>query len=61
MTEITTARPARNGVDVPTLFATLDAVKASPEIADFRFRQLGDAAIRRLRPVRCLPGGRRWL
>jgi uncharacterized OsmC-like protein len=31
-------RPARNGVDVPTLFATLDAIKASPEIADFRFR-----------------------
>jgi uncharacterized OsmC-like protein len=25
-------------VDVPTLFATLDAVKASPEIADFQFR-----------------------
>jgi uncharacterized OsmC-like protein len=31
-------RPARNGVDVPTLFATLDAVKNSPEIADFQFR-----------------------
>jgi uncharacterized OsmC-like protein len=31
-------RPARNGVDVPTLFATLDAVKGSPEIAQFRFR-----------------------
>ena len=30
--------PPRNGVDVPTLFATLDAVKASPEIADFQFR-----------------------
>jgi uncharacterized OsmC-like protein len=38
MSEITTARPSRNGVDVPTLFATLDAVKANPEIADFRFR-----------------------
>jgi uncharacterized OsmC-like protein len=38
MTEITTARPPRNGVDVPTLFATLDAVKASPQIADFQFR-----------------------
>jgi uncharacterized OsmC-like protein len=38
MTDISTARPARNGVDVPTLFATIDAVKASPEIADFRFR-----------------------
>ena len=31
-------RTARNGVDVPTLFATLDAVKASPAIADFQFR-----------------------
>jgi uncharacterized OsmC-like protein len=31
-------RAARNGVDVPTLFATLDAVKAQPAIADFRFR-----------------------
>jgi uncharacterized OsmC-like protein len=38
MSDITTARPSRNGVDVPTLFATLDAVKANPEIADFRFR-----------------------
>ncbi|MFF0269898.1 OsmC family protein [Kribbella sp. NPDC004536] len=27
-----------NGVDVPTLFATLDAVKANPEIAKFQFR-----------------------
>jgi uncharacterized OsmC-like protein len=34
----TTNRTARNGVDVPTLFATLDAVKANPEIADFQFR-----------------------
>jgi uncharacterized OsmC-like protein len=31
-------RPPRNGVDVPTLFATLDAVKGAPEIADFQFR-----------------------
>jgi uncharacterized OsmC-like protein len=38
MTSTTTDRVARNGVDVPTLFATLDAVKAQPEIADFRFR-----------------------
>ncbi|HVS01645.1 MAG TPA: OsmC family protein [Thermoanaerobaculia bacterium] len=29
---------ARNGVDVPTLFATLDAVKGQPEIAKFQFR-----------------------
>ena len=34
----TPTRPARNGVDVPTLFATLDAVKGSPELADFQFR-----------------------
>jgi len=34
----TATRPARNGVDVPTLFATLDAVKAAPELAEFRFR-----------------------
>ena len=31
-------RPDLNGVDVPTLFATLDAVKSAPEIADFQFR-----------------------
>jgi len=34
----TTATPNLNGVDVPTLFATLDAVKAQNEIADFQFR-----------------------
>jgi uncharacterized OsmC-like protein len=34
----TQARPARNGVDTPTLFATLDAVKGSPELAKFQFR-----------------------
>jgi uncharacterized OsmC-like protein len=33
-----TASPIRNGVDTATLFATLDAVKAQNEIADFRFR-----------------------
>src|SRR3954453_10412851 len=37
MTE-TINRPARNGVDVPTLFATLDAVKGAPQLADFQFR-----------------------
>jgi len=31
-------RGPRNGVDTPTLFATLDVVKAQPEIAQFRFR-----------------------
>jgi len=34
----TQTRPALNGVDVPTLFATLDAVKSQPEIAQFQFR-----------------------
>lgn len=34
----TQMRPALNGVDVPTLFATLDAVKGQPEIAQFQFR-----------------------
>lgn len=28
----------RNGVDVPKVFATLDAIKAQPEIAQFQFR-----------------------
>jgi uncharacterized OsmC-like protein len=37
MTE-TMSRPARNGVDVPTLFATLDAVRGTPQLADFQFR-----------------------
>jgi len=34
----TKTRPALNGVDTPTLFATLDAVKGSPELAKFQFR-----------------------
>ena len=33
-----TEQPARNGVDVESLFATLDAVKANPQIAAFQFR-----------------------
>ncbi|HEY7010024.1 MAG TPA: OsmC family protein [Jatrophihabitantaceae bacterium] len=33
-----TENPIRNGVDTATLFATLDAVKHDPEIAQFRFR-----------------------
>ncbi len=32
------ARPARNGVDTPALFATLDAVRQQNEIAQFQFR-----------------------
>src|SRR5690242_10866792 len=35
---VTTENPSTNGVDVATLFATLDAVKAQPEIAKFQFR-----------------------
>jgi hypothetical protein len=34
----TTTDGRRNGVDTATLFATLDAVKAQPEIARFQFR-----------------------
>ena len=34
----TTETTMRNGVDTATLFATLDAVKANPEIAKFQFR-----------------------
>lgn len=38
---VTKTRPARgprNGVDTPTLFATLDAVKGTPALAQFQFR-----------------------
>jgi uncharacterized OsmC-like protein len=38
MTTVSRPRPALNGVDTPTLFATLDAVKANPELAKFQFR-----------------------
>ena len=38
MTTATTERLPLNGVDTPTLFATLDAVKAQPDIAKFQFR-----------------------
>lgn len=34
----TAADTVRNGVDTATLFATLDAITAQPEIAQFRFR-----------------------
>jgi uncharacterized OsmC-like protein len=34
----TTTSTMRNGVDVPMLFATLDAVKQQPAAAQFRFR-----------------------
>jgi len=36
--ETKTVRGPRNGVDTPTLFATLDAVKAQPQLAKFQFR-----------------------
>jgi uncharacterized OsmC-like protein len=35
---VTTENPSMNGVDVATLFATLDAVKGQNEIAKFQFR-----------------------
>jgi len=38
----TTENPTRNGVDVATLFATVDAVKAAPQIAQFQFRASND-------------------
>jgi uncharacterized OsmC-like protein len=34
----TVVREPRNGVDTPTLFATLDAVRSQPELAKFQFR-----------------------
>jgi uncharacterized OsmC-like protein len=34
----TIENPPRNGVDTAALFATLDAVRATPEIAKFQFR-----------------------
>ena len=33
-----TPRQPRNGVDTPTLFATINAVAAQPELANFKFR-----------------------
>ena len=38
MSTTATETPRRNGVDVATLFATLDAVKGQNEIAKFQFR-----------------------
>jgi uncharacterized OsmC-like protein len=35
---MTTTPAIRNGVDTATLFATLNAIKADPEIASFQFR-----------------------
>jgi uncharacterized OsmC-like protein len=35
---VTTENPSINGVDVATLFATLDAVKETNQIAEFQFR-----------------------
>jgi len=42
-TATATTQPRRerlplNGVDTPTLFGTLDAVKGQPELAKFQFR-----------------------
>jgi uncharacterized OsmC-like protein len=34
----TTDNPVRNGVDTAALFATIDAVKGDPDLANFRFR-----------------------
>ena len=40
MTTISPTRPPLNGVDTPTLFATLDAVKGTPDLAKFQFRAM---------------------
>jgi uncharacterized OsmC-like protein len=37
-TETKKDRGPRNGVDTPTLFATLDAIKGQPDLAKFQFR-----------------------
>jgi uncharacterized OsmC-like protein len=38
MSVTTTTRGPLNGVDTPVLFATLNAVKANPKLAEFQFR-----------------------
>jgi uncharacterized OsmC-like protein len=38
VTTTRTPRQPRNGVDTPTLFATINAVAAQPELANFKFR-----------------------
>ena len=38
ITEKKTEKGPRNGVDTPTLFATIGAVKGQPELAKFQFR-----------------------
>ena len=35
---VRTAREPRNGVNTPALFATINAVKNAPDLAEFRFR-----------------------
>jgi hypothetical protein len=49
MTFVKDTAVVRNGVDTNTMFATLDAIKAQPEIAQFRFRcgcpKLGSGAL----------------
>ncbi len=52
----TQTRTALNGVDVPTLFATLDAVRAQPEIADFQFRATNDKQLKMRGPCGGGPG-----
>jgi organic hydroperoxide reductase OsmC/OhrA len=38
MTAVTDTHTVRNGVDTEKLFATLDVIKAQPELAKFQFR-----------------------
>ena len=46
-----TDNPIRNGVDTATLFATLDAVQGTPEIAKFQFRATQRVGQRHAQPV----------
>ena len=48
--------PPPNGVDIATLFATLDAVKDQPEIAKFQFRATQHVARRDPQPVASISG-----
>ena len=60
---VTETGSRRNGVDVATLFATLDAVREQPEIARFQFRSrtpLGERHPQREEPSTASTGpGRR--
>ena len=45
MTTASSSSPNRDRVDTPTLFAILDAVRAAPGAAHFRFRAAGGGIV----------------